>query len=206
MLPGWDITDERLECPKCLHVFPHSQELDQTSAPCPVCGEKGLRSMFPDFTAASLIHMAAYFFVRGEKRRSKNQTHQKATYEEHIATVLMACSASEYMLKDLVIDLGVWSGVDPEAAETEIDTLNRPGQIYGKFADWAGCSYEEAARRVGFSEFREEWVVIRKRRNDFMHGDPNAIDRPTAAKTYVLLPRLIEFFASLRNHFAPDSA
>lgn len=272
MQPGWEITSEWLECPACHRIIARSPDLGKTSTPCPECGAPGTRILFPSSPEADLIHMAAYFFQQGEKRRRVNEVHRledaageigryyesehlreiaeelnrrfdaspdpliddqmyqdsidhlmthlnissdqvlpvwhslmsstRETYEEHKATVLMACSAFESMFLNLLIHLGIWhGGIDPDAAEDTVENLRTTPQILNHFRMWAGCSYDDAIGQIGFSDFKREWDAIRDIRNTFMHGKGDDLTRSAAAKTVQLLSHMVAFFAALNNRF-----
>lgn len=276
MQPGWDITSEWLECPVCHHIILHSQELGKTSTPCPQCGKPGTRILYPGYPEVDLIHMAAYFFEQGEKRRIANQAEQleealleigkqynseylkelatelsqrfngsadpvideqmlrdslnylmshlnisfdqatrvwhplmgsaKVTFEEHKATVLMACGAFESMFLNLLIHLGIWrGGLDPREAERIVERLGAPGKTYGQFEKWASCSIDEIAGQIGYSAFWENWRKTRTARNKFMHGIDDPINRGAAIEAFELLPQLVAFFAALNNFFIPKT-
>lgn len=100
MQPGWDITDKWLVCDACHHVLPHADELDKTNTPCPICGERGIRPMFPGYPEAELIHMAAYFFDRGEKLKIANQAQQLGE-----ALVSLGREFDSTYLKDIAAEL-----------------------------------------------------------------------------------------------------
>ncbi len=276
MQPGWDITSEWLECPVCHHIILRSQELSKTSTPCPECGKPGTRSLYPDSPEADFIHMAAYFFGQGEKRRIANQAERleealleigkqydpeyleelatelaqrfngsadpvidaqmlqcsldylmsildismdqairvwhplmgstKGTFEEHKATVLMACSAFESMFLSLLIHVGIWrGGLEPQKAKRIVEQLGVPGRTYSQFEKWANCSIDDKAEQIGYSAFWENWRKIRAVRNKFMHGKDDPIKRSTAIDAFKLLPQLVAFFVTLNNHFAPKA-
>lgn len=132
---------------------------------------------------------------------------EKTTFEEHIATVLMACSAFENMLKELVIDLGIQKGIPADEAENIVEEITTPSGIFQQFKLWAGKKFDLIVEDANLVEFKIRWFDdIRDKRNDFMHGVPDAIERPTAATTYVLLPQLVAFFVALRNYLAPKTA
>jgi hypothetical protein len=269
---GLAITSEWSECPACHYVF-DSRELFRTSTPCPSCGATGTRWMFPESPSADLIHMASYFFLRGEDRKRANQqagiqealaevagqnrpehleaviaelerrfqasndpflddtmyeesltylksqlgisseqaikvwhslmASTRSTFEEHKAVVLMACSAFEIMLKGLLEHLGFWSGLDPEKVDDIIEEIRNPREPFTLFKKWAGREFDDAVNALGCSDFLTEWNEIRMVRNDFMHGEADAITRSAAVSAIDLLPNLIRLFADLQNHFAP---
>lgn len=157
------------QCPTCLYVFENTENFIKTSTPCPKCGARGTREIWPgDFYKLQLFPVLQGLYSERDRFG--------------VAVVVFAFAISEGLLRRCLLDALHKRGLEYVAAEQCVEKIGSAGAIVQLLANL--CSRNSLADLLERTEFRpilSAWEATRNLRNKIMHAQQTTV-KPEAVK------------------------
>jgi len=123
-------------------------------------------------------------------------------FEEHRGVVIITCILLETLLRDLLTNILVKNGIKVEEVKDICDDIRSFDKRKKEFKKLTGIPLKEAMNQCFDSNFYDNWVEVRKKRNDFLHkGEYRIITPATAEMAFNLAKNSFSVFANLHNRF-----
>lgn len=122
------------------------------------------------------------------------------TLEEHKAVVILTCALLEKLFDDLLVLILSCKRIDWQRAVKKTENLNFPRRCE-VFKREMGLTLETALAQCPVPSFLSEWREVIRKRNNFIHDTPYAIDIKIAKKAFKLAENAFSVFADLQNRF-----
>ncbi len=123
-------------------------------------------------------------------------------FEEHRGVVIITCILLETLLRDLLTNILVKSGIKVPEAEDICDDIRSFDKRKKEFKKLTEIPLKEAMNKCSDSNFYDNWVEVRKKRNKFIHsGEYYWISPATAKMAFNLAKNSFSVFANLNNRF-----
>lgn len=125
------------------------------------------------------------------------------TTDESRVAVILACTFLERLLGDVLIALGITSGLTYTQAEKQLDNLQSIDQRKVFFFEKTRpqISLDAAFQALGYATFWNDWNAVRKVRNKFIHGYPWAIGAETSSLAVTTAKLANPALARLQNAY-----
>jgi hypothetical protein len=125
------------------------------------------------------------------------------TTDESQVAVILACTFLERLFGDVLTVLGITSGLTYTQTEKWLDNLQSIDQRKVFFFEKTRpqISLDAAFQALGYAAFWNDWNVVRKVRNKYIHGYPWSIGAETSRLAVTTAKLAIPALARLQNAY-----
>jgi hypothetical protein len=123
------------------------------------------------------------------------------TTNEHCNVVVSTAALYDRLFSDFLIRLLESRGESCTDARQEVRRAGRRDDLKDLFRKATGVTLPKAVAEFGVRGLYEGWRDTTKRRNDFLHVTPEAINRQMAERAFNAAKNALGLFAHLHNRF-----
>lgn len=123
------------------------------------------------------------------------------TATDHRNVVTSTASLYEQLFREFLVELLISKGEDHQKARDSVSKLRRRDSGISKFKSITGVPLRDAVRRFPVRGLYESWQAIAKKRNEYLHVTPWAVNAQIAERAFDAAKNSFGLFSFLHNTY-----